>query len=164
LIQRNAGALEEKRVYRPPVWRWVLLFCGGMTVFWLGAAIFGSQSPGLAAVFALGSFAATVHYSRRGLCVESAGVRLIVSPWLKARRIQWPDIDRFEVRYGVGKAPVTLIRRSDEQPIAVPTFPRPGRLDATDTTRAFVRKYRAKVESQVDELNQLLAEHKQAAA
>lgn len=138
------------------------MFFGGFTLFFLGAAIFGSQSPGLAAALAAFFGAWTASIWRQGLYVESTGVRIILPGRLKARRITWAHIDRFEVRYGVGKSPVTLIRAPNEEDVRIPTFPVPRRADLGEDPR--FSGYRARVEGQVNELNQLMAHHRRASA
>jgi len=127
------------------------LFFAAFTAFFLGAALFGSQNPGLAAVLAVLFLLAAYATWRRGLFVGPAGVG-IVRPWrLHALRVEWRDVDRFEMRSGAGQSPVNLIHASDQRAIAVPIFPKPRR--SLDTPR--YRSLRAKVQAQVDELNLL---------
>jgi hypothetical protein len=131
-----------------------------MTAFFLGAASFGSQAPGLAGVLAVLCAVWTADLWRRGLYAEPWGVKIILAGRLVPRRFEWSDIDRFEARFAAGQSPVTLIRAPDQQPIAVPTF---ARLRSSRGPQ-IRNKYRAKVQAQVDELNQLLAQHRQASA
>jgi hypothetical protein len=137
----------------------MLAVFGGFTLFFVGAAIFGSQSPGLAAVLAVLFGACTANTWRQGLYTDPTGVRIVLPGRLKARRIAWSDIDRFEVRSGAGQSPVTLIRAPDHEPVAVPTFPRPRKPVPPNW-----KKYHAKVQGQVDELNQLLAQYQRPSA
>ncbi len=150
----NGGA-PAKRVWRPPARTALLVIFGVSTVGFSCAAIFGSQNPGLAGIIALLAAGFTVSVWRQALYIEPTGVKLVLPARLRPHRIEWSDIEKFEVRLGVGQSPVTLIRASDQRPIAVPTYPRlrkpvpPG-----------AKKYRVKVQRQVDELNALLETHR----
>lgn len=119
---RNTG-LSEARTWRPQYRTAMLTFFGVAAAFFLGAAIFGSRAPGLAGVLAVLFAIVTADVWRRGLYEEPTGVKIILGGRLTPRRIQWSDIERFEVQLGAGQSPVTLIRAPDHQPIAVPTFP-----------------------------------------
>jgi hypothetical protein len=155
MIQGNEGTSAQRRVFRGRGRSFQILFFGAFAAFFLGAALFGSQSPGLAGGVALFCCLFVCNALRQGLFVEAAGVR-IVRPWrLRALRFEWDDIDRFELRTGAGQSPVNLICMSDQRAIAVPTFPKPRR--SLDTPR--YQSLRAKVQAQVDELNLLRKQH-----
>lgn len=158
LLQSDTG-LPEKRVWRSPHRTALLVFFGGFTVFFLGAALFGSQDPRLAGVIALFVGVFTADIWRRGLYTEPMGVKLISPGHLTPRRIPWSEIERFEAHLVTGESPVTLIRAPDHQPIAVPTFPRLRKPPPPQ-----MKKYRVKLQNQVDELNQLLAQHQRPSA
>jgi hypothetical protein len=151
--------LRERRVWRNPYTPALLVFFGGFTVFFLGAALFGSQNPGLAGIIALLSGVFTVNLLRQGLYVEPTGVKLVSPRRLRPRRIPWSEIERFEAHLVARKPPVTLIRAPDHQPIAVPTFPR-----LRNPPPSQMNKYRVRLQRQVDELNALLAAHRYAVA
>ena len=143
---------DEPRTFRPPLRRAISLFFFGFAVFFLSAAFWGHQNPGLAAVEGVLFFAFGCVSWRRGLFLEQTGVKIVRPLRLRPLRVQWHDIARFELRAGSGQSPVNLIRASDGCAIGVPTFPRPrGNYD--DPRYA---KLRARAQAQVDELNRLL--------
>jgi hypothetical protein len=147
--------LPERRVWRNPYRTALLVFFGGFTVFFLGAALVGSQDPWLAGVIALFLGVFTADLWRRGLYAEPTGVKLISAGRLTPRRIPWSEIERFEAHLVAGQSPVTLIRAPDHQPIAVPTFPRLRKPPPPQ-----MKKYRIKLQNQVDELNAALEAHR----
>jgi hypothetical protein len=132
-----------------------VLFFGAFAVLFTGFAVFGSQSPGAAAVLAAGSAVYAYDLQRRGLFVEADGVR-IVQPWRRhPLRFAWHDIAGFEMQTRPGQWPVVLISNSDQRRIPVPTFSKP-RKDLDTPERYGMRK---KVQAQIDELNRLLEQH-----
>jgi hypothetical protein len=147
---------RERRVWRNPYTPALLVFFGGFTAFFLGVALFGSQNPGLAGIIALLSGVVTADTWRHGLYVEPTGVKLVSPGRLRPRRIPWSEIERFEAHLVARKYPVTLIRAPDHQPINVPTFPR----IRNPTPPQIMKKYRVRLQRQVDELNALLAAHR----
>ncbi len=118
-----------------------------------GYAPFGRHAPGITAVLGIGCVLYAFDVWRRGLFVEPGGVK-IVRPWrLRALRISWHEIARFEMQTAPGRRPVSLIRASDQRRIPVPTFPKPRKDISEYATLP------AKVQGQVDELNRLLEQH-----
>ena len=159
LMQSHTG-LPEKRAWRLQYRTARVVYFAAFTAFFIGWAIFGSQAPGLAGVLAVLCAGCTADAWRRGIYAEPTGVKIILGGRPTPRRIAWSDIDRFEARFEAGQSPVTLIRAPDQQPIAVQTF---ARLRSPRGPQ-IRKKYRAKVQRQVDELNQLLSQHKHASA
>jgi len=152
----KTGAGAQKPVWRPGHRGRRVSYFGAAAIFFLCFALFGSQSPGLAAVLAALSGALAFAFWRLGLHVEPSGVRIILPARWTGRLVKWSDIERFEARFGSGQYPVALIRASDQRALGVPVFLK----TRTDTSGDRFRGYQAQVQAQVDELNAVLEAHR----
>jgi hypothetical protein len=152
----KTGAGAQKPVWRPGHRGRRVSYFGAAAIFFLCFALFGSQSPGLAAVLAALSGALAFAFWRLGLHTGPAGVRIVLPGRWTGRLIRWSEIERFEARFGPGRYPVALVRASDQRALGVPLFLK----TRTDTTGDQYHKYRAAVQARVDELNALLEAHR----
>jgi len=154
-------------VFRPPFRNTVLLFFSALTVASVCVAIFGPVGlvvKVVLAVLAIWSFTEATDIWRQGLYIQATGVR-IVGPLLRRPLriewrpliVEWNEIDRFEKRSEVGESPVTLIRAAGQEPVTVPTFPKPGRHIPDN-----FEQYQAQIQAQVDELNGFLHTHRRS--
>jgi hypothetical protein len=153
-LQHSSQALE-RRVFRPPYRNPVLAVFSVLTVASACFAIFGQVGwviQVVIGVLAVWFASEAVDMWRQGLYVRSTGVRIVRPSRPRALTFGWGEIDRFERRSTAGESPVTLIRRSGQQAVAVPTFPKvTRRVDPSDQ-----EKFRVQIQAQVDELNALL--------
>jgi hypothetical protein len=136
-----------------------VIFFAAFALFFVGVALFGSQSPGLGWVLAALSGVCTYAAFRRGLSIERSGVR-IIRPWrLHDLTVEWNDIASFEMQTGQGQSPLSLIRASDQRKIPIPVFPKPRNAIDPEVNPRYA-KYHAKVNALVDELNARAAVHR----
>lgn len=150
-METQATALRpSRRVYRNDPARLVIGFINLMAVGWVIAALFPGPQQGLCIGAAVLFVVWAVWIWQYGVHVTSRGVTLATQ--LRATRIPWSEIERFELVPLSAKSYVFAVVKKGEKRMVVSTA-----LATPERPEAVVEHRKREIQAVIDELNDLLA-------